>query len=128
MIAVVVPSVIAVAISAKHHCQGMSVKKHFQLHPLKETLPFWWCTVSSVSSRRNSIPLHATITEVQSNEFLFSVMIYSCRILQCIVCQQNKIAVCASLFFAAQSMLENYTNLCITNWELKLTGAARHIL
>jgi hypothetical protein len=47
--AVVVPSVIAVAISAKHHCQGMSVKKHFQLHPLKETLPFWWCTVSSVS-------------------------------------------------------------------------------
>jgi len=55
-------------------------------------------------------------------------MIYSFRILQCIVYQQNKIGVCASLFFAAQSMLENYTNLCITNWEMKLTRAARHFL
>lgn len=77
---------------------------------------------------RNSIPPHATITEVQSSEFLYSVMIYSCRILQCIVYQQNNIGVCASLFFAAQSMLENYTNLCITNWEIRLTRAARHFL
>lgn len=81
-----------------------------------------------MSTRRNSIPPHATITEVQSSEFLYSVMIYSFRILQCIVYQQNKIGVCASLFFAAQSMLENYTNLCITNWEMKLTRAARHFL
>jgi hypothetical protein len=72
MMAVVVPSVIAVAISAKHHCQGMSVKKHFQLHPLKETLPFWWWhSILSVIPGGTIYHLHATITEVQSSGFLY---------------------------------------------------------
>jgi len=38
------------------------------------------------------------------------------------------VAISAKHHCQAQSMLENYTNLCITNWEMKLTRAARHFL
>jgi hypothetical protein len=50
------PSGMTAPISANHHYQGMSVKKCSQLHQLRN-MPFWWCTVSSVSYQEE---LHTT--------------------------------------------------------------------
>lgn len=86
-------------------------------------MPFCWCTVSSVSYQEE---LHTTSCYHNNTGSLdFYVLFWSIRLgfLQCIIYQQNN----QSLWFSvlcSTSMLENCTNISITNWDIKFTWAS----